>query len=94
MVGVTEAAHACGMSRSLLNHLFHQAVGVSFVQLRTRAHLTYAAHLLLTTDLKVEQVAAEAGFSDGSHLHRVFPKHYGCTPGQYRARGCHAVAQR
>jgi AraC-like DNA-binding protein len=92
VVGVTEAAHACGMSRSLLNRLFHRTVGVSFVQLRTRAHLTHAAHLLLTTDLKVEQVAAEAGFSDGSHLHRVFLKQYGCTPGQYRARGRRAVA--
>jgi len=34
----------------------------------------------------VEAIARNAGFVDGSHLHRAFVRHYGCTPREYRAR--------
>ncbi len=84
LVGVGEAAKACGMSRTTLNRLFRQATGISFGRFRRSAHLAHAAHLLLTTDLSTDRIAEDAGFSDGSHLHRSFLKHYGRTPGEYR----------
>ena len=83
-VGVPEAAAACGMSRATFSTIFRQTMGLSFGRLRLRAHLAYAAHRLLTTDLATDAIAAEAGFTDASHLHRAFVKHYGCTPGHYR----------
>jgi AraC-like DNA-binding protein len=39
---------------------------------------------LLATDMPIAQIALEAGFSDQSHLNRVFTPIVACTPGEYR----------
>jgi AraC-like DNA-binding protein len=83
-VGVEEASRACSMSRTTFNRLFQHVMGVSFGRFRIRSQLAYAANRLLTTDLTTNRIALDAGFSDGSHFHRAFLKHYGQTPGQYR----------
>ncbi len=59
-------------------------MGVTFGRFALRARLAFAAHRLLSTDLSVEAIAAEANFTDASHLHRHFVKHYGQTPRAYR----------
>jgi len=86
-VRVREAARACNVSRTTLNRLFRETMGVSFARFRMRAHLAHATQLLLATDLPLDEIAAEAGFTDASHLHRSFVKQYGKTPGQFRADG-------
>ncbi len=83
-VTLGEAAGACGLSPAHFSRIFQGTTGLSFGRFQLRAHLTYAAHLLLTSELKVDAIAAEAGFVDGSHLHRSFVNQYGTTPGQYR----------
>jgi len=86
-ITVADAARACGLSTAQFTRVFRQATGLSFAKFRLRGHLALAAHLLLTTDLSTEAVAARTGFVDGSHLHRNFVEPYGCTPGRYRALG-------
>lgn len=86
-VTLDEAAEACGLSRSRFGSVFRQTMGTSFGQFALRARVAYAAHRLLTTDLPSETIAWQTGFVDGSHFHRTFLKHYGCTPREYRARG-------
>ena len=61
-------------------------MGLSFGMFCRRSRLGRVAQLLLSTDLSTETIAGEAGFADGSHLHRAFVKQYGCTPGVYRAQ--------
>lgn len=85
-VTLAEAAAACGLRRSQFSAEFHRALGVTFGQFRLRAKLAAAAHQFLTSDLTVGAVARRAGFADASHLSRAFQRHYGCTPGRYRAR--------
>lgn len=86
-VTVADAAWACGLSTAQFSRVFRQATGLSFAKFRMRGHLALAAHLLLTTDLSTEAVAARSGFVDGSHLHRNFVERYGYTPGRYRELG-------
>jgi len=83
-VTLTEAAANCGLSPAQFARIFRKTAGLSFGRFRLRAHLAYAAHLLSTTEQKTDAIAAEAGFVDGSHLHRNFVRQYGVTPGQYR----------
>jgi transcriptional regulator GlxA family with amidase domain len=80
-----DAAIACNLSPSRFYHLFRSAMGVSFGTFALRARLAFAAQHMLRTDQALRQVAEEAGFADASHLHRAFIRHYGCTPGEYRA---------
>jgi AraC-like DNA-binding protein len=85
-VTLADAAAACGLSQSRFAVLFRNMMGVPFAKFALRARLAFAAHRLLTTDLPVERIAAEAHFADASHLHRHFVRHYGQTPASYRAR--------
>ena len=86
-ITVNDAAAACGLSAAQFSRVFREITGLSFGRFRLRAHLAYAAHLLLTTDLAIDTIAAKAGFVDGSHLHRNFLRYYGETPGRYRMLG-------
>ncbi len=82
-----EAAAACGLSIPQFSLVFRRAMGVSFGSYGLQARLDRAAYLLFRSDLSIEGVARQAGFVDGSHLSRVFPRHYGVTPAEYRAQG-------
>ncbi len=84
-VSVPEAARACGLGRAQFCLIFQETMGMSFGRFCLRSRLGYVAELLLSSDLPTSALAESAGFADGSHVHRAFVKHYGCTPGQYRA---------
>jgi len=56
----------------------------SFVQQR---RVEKARCLLGRNTLALKEIALDCGFSDQSHLNRVFRKWLGCTPGQYRQAG-------
>ncbi len=79
-----EAARACNLGPSRFTMLFRETMGINFQTFRRRTRIAYAATLLLTTNLPLDTIAARAGFSDASHLHRSFVQDYGCTPGGYR----------
>jgi len=83
---LAQAARACGISRSLFTQIFRSTMGMTFARFHLRARLAYVAHRLLTSSLPIETIACEAGFVDGSHLHRTFLRHYARTPGDYRAQ--------
>lgn len=83
-LSLAQAAADCGLSTAQFSRVFARAMGTSFGRFRTRAHLSYAASLLLESGLSIDTVAARAGFTDASHLHRLFVKHYETTPGEFR----------
>lgn len=83
-VTLGDAADACRLSQSRFAVLFRQMIGITFAKFALRARLAFAAHRLLSTDLSVEDIATEAHFTDASHLHRHFVRHYGRTPARYR----------
>ncbi len=72
------------MSASRFHLAFKGTMGVSFGQFTLRARTASAAHLLLWSNLGVQQIAAQTGFTDASHLHHAFVRLYGYTPGEYR----------
>jgi AraC-like DNA-binding protein len=90
-IPLREAAAACGLGVSQFAALFRRTMGVSFARFCLRNRLGLVAKRLLHTKLPLEAIAAEFGFTHGSHLHRTFVKHYGCSPGQYRDRGSGSV---
>jgi len=85
-VSMPEAAGSCGLSVSRFHTLFRRTMGMNFRDFCLRARVSFAAHRMLNTDKTVAAIAAEAGFTDGSHLNRCFLKVYDCTPAKYRER--------
>ena len=49
-----------------------------------RLRLRRAVKQLADPETKIAAVAAELGFESLSHFHRLFKRHYGLTPAQYR----------
>ncbi len=81
------AARACHLSRNGLSRLFQELMGISFAKFALRYRLSSAAGELLRSDRPLKALAARWGFTDASHFHRAFRRHYGCTPAEYRRRG-------
>ena len=93
-VRLDDAAAACKMSRSLFCRAFRAATGVSFTQFDLRLRLSVALHLLRTTRLPIEDIAARTGFWDRSHLHRHFTARYRMAPLAVRAGAARLPADR
>jgi transcriptional regulator GlxA family with amidase domain len=85
-LGAQDLARAVGYSVHHLAHIAHERLGVSLMEYLTRFRFEVARHLLTATDLTIDQIAGESGFSNASHLSRVFLGHSGRRPGDYRHR--------
>ncbi|MEV0622579.1 helix-turn-helix domain-containing protein [Nonomuraea sp. NPDC050404] len=73
-----------GMSRRTLTRRFRQEVGTSPAQWLLGQRIERARHLLESTDLTVDRVAALAGFGTAGSLRRHLHSAVGVTPRGYR----------
>jgi AraC-like DNA-binding protein len=74
------------MGESVFIRWFKRHTGLPpalYVQ-QARAH--QAAQLLALTDRTIEQIAADCGFPNRFYFTRVFRRHLGCGPAEYRKR--------
>ena len=85
VIATAAAARACGLSPNRFMRLFPKLMGMPFRQFALRCRLGQAAKELLANETPVKAVAANWGFANESHLHRLFVQHYRCTPAAYRA---------
>lgn len=83
-VPLREAAAIAGVHETHFSRGFHRHIGVTANEYRARARLRLASRLLLTTTLPLAHVALSAGFSDQSHLTRVFSRRLDLSPAAYR----------
>ena len=86
-VTLDEAAAACGLSVTRFRSLFRSTMGLSFGRFELRRRLALAARLLVTTNESVQSIAEHCGFTDRSHLLRMFRRRYGRTPAGFRREG-------
>lgn len=77
-------ARLCGVSRFQLLRGFARATGLTPHAYLIQQRLLLARRLLAQRRSPAE-AAAESGFADQAHLTRAFARHYGITPGRYRA---------
>ncbi|MFW5745762.1 MAG: helix-turn-helix domain-containing protein [Spirochaetota bacterium] len=79
-------AAALGISRSTLSRRARRA-GTTVQRLHERIKVEWAATLLRATGVSIGDVGRRVGYHDQFYFSRVFRKHYGCPPREYRARG-------
>lgn len=80
-----QAADALGMSERTLQRRLEKA-GTSYRELSERGLVRDASRLLSDTDLSLQQIAVQLGFSDASAFYRAFRRWTGESPGQWRNR--------
>lgn len=79
------AAHA-NLSASRLMHLFALERGTSVMRWWEQQRIQLASQILRITKMPVQQVAAQVGYEDPLYFSRVFRKHAGVSPKEFRAR--------
>ena len=76
-----------GYNEKYLSHALHSLTGIHFSSLLAFYRVERAKTLLLTEKEKsITTVALECGFSAINSFHRIFLKHTGMTPHQYRQK--------
>lgn len=83
-ITLTELAKKYGISVGYLSSLIKENVGLSYSDYVTARRIQKAKELLEDERLSMEQIAEQTGFRDHFYFIKVFKKHTGITPGQYR----------
>lgn len=82
---LSELADLSGYSAQHLGRLFKRTLGLTPLQHLTHLRMRYAADLLLTTNATLDQIADRIAIEDPYYFSRLFKKHTGQSPSQYRA---------
>lgn len=68
-----------------LSQLFKEDTGINYHNYLTTARINEAKSLLVSTQMKISQIASSVGFSDYRVFTKVFKKYEGILPTEYRA---------
>ncbi len=82
----TVLARRAVMAESVFIRWFKEHTGVTPALYVQQARARQAAQLLALTDRTIEQIAADCGFPNRYYFTRVFRRHLGCGPAEYRKR--------
>jgi AraC family transcriptional regulator len=79
-----DLADLINLSTSHFFRAFKLTVGMSPCQFITRRRIDFAREMMRTTRESLAQIAVGCGWSDQSHLCRVFRRVLGQSPGEWR----------
>lgn len=80
-----DAARAVGASVSAIAHRLPVETGKQYSRVRLELRIAEAKRLLAETDMSISEIAETCGFSDQSHLTRLFKSEVNLTPGRFRS---------
>jgi AraC-like DNA-binding protein len=85
-ISTLDAARACGLDRHVFSSLFKSWMNISFAEFSMKHRLHQAAMQVRDTLEPIKSIALHWGFVDESHFYRVFMRHFGMSPYEYRKR--------
>jgi len=83
---VGELSSYLQMTNSHVIAVFRKSTGKTVKQYIMEYRVNKAKELLLEDWMKMSVVASQTGFKDGEYFAKVFRKHTGMTPSDYRNR--------
>jgi AraC-like DNA-binding protein len=92
---VEDLARVSGLSRAHFSRVFAASEGMPPAEYVLRLRLERATKLLANgADLSVKEVAIASGFEDPNYFAKVFRRHYGASPTEFRTTGMYASIDR
>jgi transcriptional regulator GlxA family with amidase domain len=85
-ISIDEAAEVALMSTRNFLRRFRAEIGMTPSEYLLHVRIGRCCRLLASTSLPMDKVARRCGFGSGGQLSRVFRKHLGHTPTEYRAK--------
>ncbi|ACV64550.1 transcriptional regulator, AraC family [Desulfofarcimen acetoxidans DSM 771] len=83
-MGLTALAAELGISAQHLSGDIRKKFGMTFQELLCYSRCEHAARLLLGTDRRIVEIAADCGFSDNKYLIKYFKRFFRSTPSDFR----------
>lgn len=77
------------VSKSHLSKVFREQTGESPCRALIRMRMTVAKFLLSESDLSISEIASRIGIDDLSRMSRLFRRHTGMSPSQFRLENAH-----
>lgn len=87
-------AHALGISRSHLSHIFSQQLHINFRQYINKLRIDRACFLLRDPQFSITQIGFMCGYENSRTFHRAFQNERGMQPGQYRANELNDISSK
>ncbi len=87
-LSLDEVSRQLDLSPYYFSKLFKEETGCNFVEYVTELRITKAKELLKQEDRSMKEICASVGYGDPNYFSRIFKKHVGVTPTEYRDRGC------
>ena len=87
-LGTAAIAASASVSESECLRCFRSTIGTTPIQYLRQYRIQQAARLLTETRGKISDIAVGCGFLDMSYFTKAFREQMGCTPSEYRKRGC------
>jgi AraC-like DNA-binding protein len=78
-------ARETGLSRTAFATRFRAATGESPIEHLAKVRLSQAAAYLTTADFTLDAIAVRTGYASNASLSKAFKRHFGVSPGSYRA---------
>ncbi|MRG45842.1 helix-turn-helix domain-containing protein [Chitinophaga sp. SYP-B3965] len=93
-ISIPKLARKAGMNINAFTTRFRKIMGTTPAEYIQRTRIEEAEHLLLHSDMSVEEIGAQVGFTSRTYFSRVFRKHHALSPLQYKHKWETATAQR
>jgi len=91
-LGVETLAADMGLSAGYISRIFAQDMGISLQEFIIQTRMHEAKRLLRETRETVVMIAEQCGFSDANYFSKVFRKHCGSSPKEFRESGINLAA--
>ncbi len=78
------------VTSSYLSTLFRKETGFTLTEYVNRKRIEHAVFLLNSTDMQIQTIASYCGIPDVNYFSKLFKKHIGQTPKEYRKNVMHS----
>jgi len=85
-IRLQDLAEQENLSPTHFSHLFTSLFGVTFQDYVNIKRMEQCIRLMPNKEKTLLEISYESGFSDPKYMNRMFLKHYGVTPKEYRRR--------
>lgn len=83
-INVMDIANNLNVNRSYLSRIFKESIGMALKEYLLELRINHASDLLAMSDLSIEEVALESGFTNPEMFSKLFKKERYKTPREYR----------